>query len=89
MRKKIDLPTAVQKRMEGSRVTVVLDTDIVSLTLGALMGLDDIGADFLEDVPDEEHYTSDIWGLIIEYEKYGGSLTSGHFVYHLSAKTSE
>ena len=53
MKKKVDLPAAILKRMEGERVTVVLDADIASLTLGTLMGLDDIGADFLMDVPDE------------------------------------
>lgn len=52
MKKKIDLPEAIQKRMEGGNVTVVLDADIASLTLGVLMGLDDIGADFLMDAPD-------------------------------------
>lgn len=53
MKKKVDLPAAIQKRLEGQKVTVVLDADIASLTLGVLMGLDDIGADFLIDVPDE------------------------------------
>lgn len=52
MKKKVGLPEAIQKRMEGGKVTVVLDADIASLTLGILMGLDDIGADFLMDVPD-------------------------------------
>lgn len=53
MKKKVDLPAAIQKRLEGEKITVVLDADIASLTLGVLMGLDDIGADFLMDVPDE------------------------------------
>ncbi len=60
MKKKVDLPAAIQKRMEGGRVTVVLDADIASLTLGVLMGLDDIGADFLMDVPDEVPHTETV-----------------------------
>lgn len=60
MKKKIDLPEAIQKRMEGGKVTVVLDADIASLTLGILMGLDDIGADFLMDVPDEVAHTETV-----------------------------
>lgn len=57
MRKKIDLPEALKKRMAGKKVTVVLDADIATLTLGVLMGLDDIGADFLIDVPAVEDNT--------------------------------
>ena len=52
MKKKIDLQEAVLKRMDGGKVNVLLDADIASLTLGILMGLDDIGADFIMDVPD-------------------------------------
>lgn len=51
MKKKLDLPEALQERMRGKEVTVILDADIASLTLGMLMGLDDIGADFVADVP--------------------------------------
>lgn len=70
MKKKIDLPEAIQKRMEGGKVTVVLDADIASLTLGILMGLDDIGADFLMDVQDEtlrtEAVTPEVSAITIE-----------------------
>lgn len=52
MKKKIDLPTALQNRVNGKKVTVVLDTDIAFLMLSTLMRLEDIGADFLMDVPD-------------------------------------
>lgn len=53
MKKKLDLPEALKQRMVGEKVTVFLDTDIASLTLGVLMGLDDIGAVFVVEVPDE------------------------------------
>lgn len=54
MKKKIDLPTALQNRVSGKKVTVVLDTDIAFLMLSTLMRLEDIGADFLMDVPDSD-----------------------------------
>lgn len=64
MKKKIDLPEAIQKRMEGEKVTVVLDADIASLTLGVLMGLDDICADFLMDVPDDVSHAEPVWPAV-------------------------
>lgn len=54
MKKKLDLPEALQERMQGREVAVILDADIASLTLGVLMGLDDIGADFVVDAPDAD-----------------------------------
>ncbi|MDO4307232.1 MAG: helix-turn-helix transcriptional regulator [Eubacteriales bacterium] len=54
MKKKLDLPEALQERMRGKEVTVILDADIATLTLGVLMGLDDIGADFVEDAPEAD-----------------------------------
>ncbi len=69
MKKKLDLPTALQMRMSGSKVAVVLDTDIASLTLGIRMGLDDIGADFLAEVPDGEVRADHITTAAVETDE--------------------
>lgn len=34
-------------------------------------------------------YTEDAWVILASYKKYGGSTTSGHFVYHLSPLDKE
>lgn len=51
MKKKLDLPEALQKRVSGKKVAAVLDVDIARVTLENLMVLDDLGADFVTDVP--------------------------------------
>lgn len=54
MDRKLDLSSALQRRIVGNRVTVQLNKDIAGFLLSDLMQLDDMGADFVGNVSDTE-----------------------------------
>lgn len=54
MDRKLDLPSALQRRIVGNQVSVQLNRDIAEFPLSDLMQLDDMGVDFVGNVPDME-----------------------------------
>lgn len=54
MDRKLDLLSALQRRIVGNQVSVQLNRDIAKLPLLDLMQLDDMGADFVGNVSDTE-----------------------------------
>lgn len=71
MDRKLDLSSALQRRIVGSQVSVQLNRDIAELPLSDLMRLDDIGADFVDGVLDPEGIPTETMSCECEEISFG------------------